>query len=193
MAGTQWLESIAIRTFRILFYIDNRKAMRRRALILSTFILIVFAGCATFGLGIRAPLFELADEQPSEFRVLGPSLQRPLGGASVRLFARVENPNPFGITLTRLMGTLQLEGFDAADADLPLGLSLGAHQAGVVPIDIALSFSSLPGLADALGRAANQGGVDYSLRGTVTVDAGSIGQPTFGPMTFLEGSIDVLR
>jgi hypothetical protein len=151
------------------------------------------AGCATLGLTVLAPRFEASGEQASEFRLLGPSLQRPLGGVSVRLYARVENPNPVGITLSRLVGTLQLEGFDAADADLPLGLPLEANQVSVVPIDIAVSFTNLPELADVVSRAVTAGRMDYALRGRVTVDAGSFGQPTFGPMTLLEGTVNASR
>jgi hypothetical protein len=155
--------------------------------------LLLTSGCATLGMGIQAPRFSVADEQPSEIRLLGPSLQRPVGGASIRIYARVENPNPVGITLSSLAGTLRLEGFDAADAEFPLGLPLAAGQATVVPLDIAVSFANLPGLADVLGRAVTTGQVAYSLRGTAAVDAGPLGQPSFGPMTLLQGTVQARR
>jgi hypothetical protein len=156
--------------------------------------LLLNSGCATLGgLNILAPRFEIDSEQPAELRLLGPSAQRPLGGATLRLYARVENPNPIGITLSRLAGTLLLEGIDAAEADFPLGLPLSAGQATVVPLDIAIGFANLPGLADVLGRAVTAGQVGYSLRGTASVDAGALGQPTFGPMTLLEGQARAFR
>jgi hypothetical protein len=167
--------------------------MRNLLLILGIASALLISGCATLGLGIQAPRFAMAAEQPSELRLLGPSLQRPLGGASIRIYARVENPNPVGITLTRLFGTLQLEGFDAADADFPLGLPLAAGQESVIPLDLAVSFANLPGLADVVGRAVTEGQVAYTLRGTASVDAGAFGQPTFGPMLLLQGSIDARR
>lgn len=150
-------------------------------------------GCAAIGAGLQPPRFSIAGEQPSELRLLGPSLQRPLGGASVRLFARVENPNPVGITLRQLTGTLRLEGYDAADADFPLGLPLSANGAAVVPLDIIVSFSNLPGLAEVVGNAVGSGRVAYTLAGTAQVDAGAFGTPTFGPMTLLRGELDARR
>lgn len=166
----------------------------RIGFIAGTALALLLAGCASLGgIGILPPTFELDGQQTSELRLLGPSLQRPLGGASVRLYARVENPNPVGITLTRLAGTLRLEGTDAADADFPLGLPLTAGGSAIVPLDIAVSFSNLPGLADVLGRAVTRGNVAYSLDGTVGVDAGLLGQPTFGPMTLLDGSLQAFR
>jgi hypothetical protein len=152
------------------------------------------AGCASLGgLGIQPPRFDVAAGQASELRLLGPSLQRPLGGASLRLYALVENPNPIGITLSSLAGTLRLEGYEAADADFPLGVPLQPGGSTVVPLDIAISFANLPGLADVVGRAVTAGAIDYSLSGTATVDAGVLGQPTFGPMTLLQGSVDAGR
>jgi hypothetical protein len=154
----------------------------------------LLVGCATLsGLGIRAPTFTISREQPSELRLLGPSLERPLGGAALRLNAVVENPNLVGITLLALTGTLQLEGRDAADVDFPLGLPLEAGEATVVPLDVMMSFANLPLLADALPRAVTAGRVDYNLRGTVRVDAGALGQPTFGPMTILAGEVAARR
>ncbi len=155
---------------------------------------LVLSGCASLGgLGIVPPRISIDPQQNAELRLLGPSLQRPLGGASLRLYARVENPNPVGITLTRLAGTLQLQGFDAADADFPLGIPLTATGSAVVPLDIAISFANLPGLADVLSRAVTGGEVDYSLQGTASVDAGMLGQPSFGPMTLLAGSVRPTR
>jgi len=155
---------------------------------------LLLSACATLGgLGIQAPTFRVAAEQPSELRLLGPSLQRPLGGASLRLYARVDNPNPVGITLSSLTGNLSLEGHDAAQADFPLGVPLQPGGSAVVPLDIAISFADLPGLADVLSRAVNTGQVAYSLRGTASVDAGLLGQPTFGPMTLLQGAVRTTR
>lgn len=156
--------------------------------------LLILPGCATLsGLGIQAPRFAVADNQSAEIRLLGPSLDRPVGGAALRLYARVENPNPIGITLSRLVGRLQLQGFDAADADFPLGLQLEAGQATIIPLDISVSFANLPGLADVLRRAVVGGEIAYNLRGTATVDAGVLGQPTFGPMNLLAGSVELRR
>lgn len=156
--------------------------------------LLAAAGCATLGgIGLLPPTFELSNDQASELRLVGPSLERPVGGAILRLNAVIGNPNPVGVTLVTLAGRLQLEGRDAADVELPLGLPLQAGESSVVPLDISISFANLPLLAEALPRAVNEGSVDYTLRGTVGVDAGMLGQPTFGPMTFFEGTVAARR
>lgn len=122
-------------------------------------------------------------------RILGPSVSQPLGGAGVRIWTRVTNPNPFGLTLGTLRGTLRLESTQAADVDFPLGLPLRSGEDTVVPIDLTISFADIPGLAEVIRQAAARQPVEYRLDGTIGVDAGSLGQPTFGPMTLLTGEL----
>ena len=115
---------------------------------------IVIGGCAGLGLAdvIQAPRFSVASGTQAELRLVGPSAGRPLGGAAVRLWARVENPNALGISLRAVQGALALDGTKAADVDFPLGLPLLAGQDTVIPLDINISFSDLPGLADVATR-----------------------------------------
>lgn len=167
------------------------KAMRTTIVLLATLLL---SSCASLGgLGVQAPTFGLSSQNQPQLRLLGPSLDRPVGGAALRLYARVENPNPIGITLSRLAGTVRLEGFDAADADFPLGVPLSAGGSAVVPLDVTVSFANLPGLAEVLTAAVSGRDINYSLRGTVGVDAGVLGQPTFGPMALIDGTVRVSR
>ena len=42
-------------------------------------------------------------------------------------------------------------------------------------------------------RAATGGSVGYRLDGTMTLDAGLLGRPSFGPMTLLQGIIENRR
>src|SRR5207247_896485 len=111
------------------------------------------SACASLGglaALVQAPRFETVPDRPAEFRLLGSGLGRPLGGAGVRLWARVENPNPLGLTLSTLNGSLLLESARSADwpraatLDLPLGLPLAARQQTEIPIDLTASFSDLP-------------------------------------------------
>lgn len=106
----------------------------------------------------------------------------------MRLWTRVSNPNPFGLTLGTLNGTLYLEERRAADAEFPLGLPLSARGETTIPIDLSISFSDLPGLADVVRRAAGREPLAYRLEGTIGVDAGRLGNPVFGPMTLLRGN-----
>jgi hypothetical protein len=168
--------------------------MLRRAVL--TLLLPLLAGCTTLGSlaqALQAPRFSVARQYQPQIQLLGPSIQRPLGGASIRLWADVANPNPIGIVLSSLQGNLALEGVRAADVSFPLGLPLAASQDTVIPLDISVSFSELPRLADVVPRALTQGTIAYRLDGTVGVDAGLLGRPSFGPMMLLQGSIQTRR
>jgi hypothetical protein len=143
---------------------------------------------------IQPPQFSEAEGQPAELRLLGPGQGGgALGGAAIRLWTRVRNPNSFGITLSTLAGTLYLEDSRAADADFPLGLPLTAGGDQVVPLDLRVSFADIPGLASAIRNAITGRPLAYRLNGTVGVEAGRFGTPTFGPMNLLSGELRVLR
>jgi hypothetical protein len=168
----------------------------RARLICAAAAALMVSGCA--GLEqlrqfVQAPRFEQADGQRAEIRLVGPRRDLPIGGAAVRLWTHVTNPNAFGLTLGTLKGTLFLEGTRAADADFPLGLPLRAGEDTVVPIDLSISFSDLPGLADAIRRAIDREPLPYRFEGTIGVDAGRLGTPVFGPMTLLTGDIQPVR
>lgn len=153
------------------------------------------AACAGLGLGdvIQPPRFSVADGRQGELRLLGPASGRPLGGAAIRLWARVENPNPLGVALSAVQGSLALEGTRAANVDFPLGVPLLAGQDTVIPLDISISFSDLPGLADLASRLLTRSSVNYRLDGTVMVNAGPLGNPRFGPSTLLDGTLSIRR
>lgn len=142
---------------------------------------------------VQPPRFEQADGQPAQLRILGPSRTMPVGGAGVRVWLKVTNPNAFGFTLSTVNATLELEGSHAAEGDFPLGLPLTAGQESIVPLDLQVSFADLPGLGNALRTLAVGGRVAYELNGTVGVDAGRLGTPTFGPMLLASGEMRVVR
>ena len=161
---------------------------------LSVFLLLCVATVACASLeGLRAfvqpPRFEQADSRQHELRVSGPSPSAPIGGASVRLWTKVTNPNAFGLTLGTLRGTLHLEGSRAATVDFPLGLPLQANSDAEIPIDIVVDFQDVPGLGQAISRAISRQPIAYELEGTVSVAAGALGEPVFGPMTILRGEL----
>lgn len=172
-----------------------RKRFGARFGLIAIALLPLIGGCATVAelMQVQPPRFEAVAGRPSELRLLGPSAERPLGGAAIRLWSRVENPNRFGLTLTTLQGDLTLEDARAATVDLPLGLPLAAGQDTIIPIEVAISFADLPGLADAAVRFATRQTIGYRLNGSFSVDAGAFGQPRFGPMTLLQGDLDVHR
>ena len=166
------------------------------ARLLVVLLAIPLTACASLGeltRVIQPPRFEQAEGQPAELRILGPSRTMPVGGAGIRIWLRVTNPNAFGFTLSTVNATLNMEGARAADGDFPLGLPLTARQESVVPIDLSISFAELPGLAGALRKLAVGGRVSYELNGTVGVDAARLGTPTFGPMLLTRGEMRVVR
>jgi hypothetical protein len=72
----------------------------------------VAAGCATLherGRVVSAPRFANAPDRDPELRLVAPGGERPSGGAAVRLWLNVSNPNPFEMTLSQLSATLSLE------------------------------------------------------------------------------------
>ena len=149
-------------------------------------------GCAALGTlrnFVQAPKFDEAPGRTAEIRLVGPSFNAPIGGAAVRLWVRVSNPNSFAFTLSTLRGTLFLQEARAATMDLPLGLPLAARAETEFPIDLVISFADVPGLGDAIRRAVNRSPIDYRLDGTVAVEAGSFGTPEFGPLTFARGTM----
>lgn len=149
--------------------------------------------CAALQDVIQPPQFAMADGRSSQLRLVGPSLNRPLGGAELRVWARVQNPNAFGFTLSNLAGSVFLADEPAADVDLPLGLPLQASGDTVIPLDLTISFADIPELADEIAGAFAGRSLPYALRGTIAVDAGPFGQPSFGPSTWLQGEVNVVR
>jgi len=160
--------------------------MRTRLIVVGLALLALQAcagmsGLENLGALVQPPRFEQVPDQPAEIRLQGTS------GAGFRLWTKVTNPNPFGLRLGTLKGTLFLEDARGADVDFPLGLPLGAGGDSIIPIDISISFSDLPGLGGVARRLLARQPVGYRLEGTVGVDAGRLGQPVFGPMTLLRG------
>lgn len=167
--------------------------LRRGALLLA---LALLPGCASLGgLGnvLSAPTFRVDESQQAQLRLLPPGPGRPSGGAAIRLYARVTNPNPLALTLSSLAGGLELEGRQAAQVNFPLGVPLAANGETMVPLDISVNFNDIPALGGVLLNAVTGRPLQYRLNGTVGVDAGLLGQPTFGPMTLLSGNVRVTR
>lgn len=166
---------------------------RVRTLGLVTAAAITLGSCASLNQLVQPPQFSQAQGREAQLQLVGPSVSRPLGGATLRIWTRVHNPNAFGLTLAALRGNIFLEDTRAGDVEFPLGLPLSASADTIIPLDISISFSDLPGLVDVAQRIVTRNRVAYRLDGTVTVDAAPFGQPSFGPSTWLRGESRVLR
>jgi hypothetical protein len=154
---------------------------------------LTLGSCATLSQIVQPPRFTVAEGRDTQLQLLGPSSTRPLGGATLRIWTRVQNPNSFGLTLAALRGNVYLEDTRASEVDFPFGLPLGAASDTVIPLDINISFSDLPGLVDVAQRIVTRNMVAYRLDGTLTVDAAPFGQPSFGPTTWIQGESRVIR
>jgi len=173
---------------------DNQIVARMR--FMSVAAVVLTTACASLGplaQIVQPPRFRQADGQPAEIRLIAPSLRNPTGGAGVRVWLEVTNPNAFGFTLSTVNATLALQGTRAATGDFPLGLPLRAGQSSVVPLDLSINFADMPNLASSVRKLATGGGIDYQLDGTVGVEAGRLGTPTFGPMRLTSGELRVIR
>jgi hypothetical protein len=120
---------------------------------------------------------------------------RALGISGALLLAGVIFAMPGCAAVTALGQLIQPPRFEQAEqpAELRLmGPSL-RHPAGgaesVIPLDLTISFADLPGLANVVRRAVSGQPIGFQLDGTVGIDAGRFGQPTFGPMLLVRGEI----
>ena len=171
----------------------RRPRGREAARVAATLLALGAAACATLGqmLGIQEPTFEVAQGRTSTLRLGAPSITHPKGAAIVRLWARVQNPNAFGLTLSKLDGTLALEGKELVDVNLPLGLPLSAAADTVIPLDLTFGFESFSALGEVATSLLTRDELGYELEGTLGVRAGALGEPTFGPRTWLRGTVDL--
>lgn len=96
---------------------------------------------------------------------------------------------PVWIHVELRTGNASPGGCGSGGRDFPLGLPLQARQSETIPLELTVSFANVPRLANVIRQAAAGDGLDYRLEGTVGIDAGRFGQPTFGPMTILAGDL----
>ncbi len=169
--------------------------MRRRYAALTLLVTLALVSCASLGLEnvIQPPRFVEVDGRSAQLRLLLPSGDRPAGGAAVRLWTRVTNPNALSLTLTQLTGDLFIGEAEAVQVEFPMGLPLLAEQDTIIPLDVSLGFDDIPRLGEAALAALGSGTLDYRLEALIGVDAGMLGQPTFGPSTILQGALRVIR
>jgi hypothetical protein len=170
----------------------NNAGMLRLAIALAVAVMCTGCGAlAPLAQFVLPPRIAQTPDRAAELRYVRPSLAQPAGGAGITVWVDVTNPNPFGFTLSTIDATLLLEGSRAATTAFPLGLPLQAGQTSTVPIDLSISFADLPGLANVVRQITGGGPVSYQLDGTIGVDAGRLGQPTFGPMRLATGELRV--
>jgi hypothetical protein len=171
----------------------DMRSILRSTTVLAAALLTLSAGCTAINTLVQPPVFTAAEGRDTELRIVGPAANRPLGGAALRIWTRVQNPNSFGLTLASLAGNVFLQNHNAGEVSFPLGLPLLAGADTIIPLDVTISFADVPGLVDVAQQIMTQNRVAYRLDGTVTLDAAPFGQPTFGPSTWIQGESRVIR
>jgi LEA14-like dessication related protein len=103
-------------------------------------------------------------------------------GADFLFRARIENSNPFPLSVVRVDYGLQLEGRSAATGSIPIPLLVpaaqpgGAHGTDTVALPVCVRFAGVPGVARVLAADRE---AEYVLQGSVTFStpAGEIAVP----------------
>jgi hypothetical protein len=159
----------------------------KNARIVSALLALTAAGCAAMAGGrnvVHAPRVRSAADRQAELSL---SPGGTPSAATLRLFARIHNPNHGKLNLNEIKGSLFLAGQPAADVDAPLDLELKGREETVVPIDVKVPLDKDPSLARTLAPGAV---VAYRVDGTMGVETRQ-GEPVFGPLTLLEGEARV--
>lgn len=106
------------------------------------------------------------------------------GSAQLNLELSVTNPNSFPIRLHSFNTDLYLTGQNVARITLP-NINLPARGTASQTAQVSVPFNL--GAASQLLNVARGQAVPYRLDGTFTADLGVLGQPTFGPLTLVQG------
>jgi LEA14-like dessication related protein len=165
--------------------------LMKNARILSTLLLAGAASaCASINNGgslVHAPRFREADDQRAQLSFSSSESPRT---ATLRVFAEVRNPNSTKLKLSKVKGSLFLDGQKAGEVDLELDLDMKPRQETAVPFDVEVPLDKAPALAQTLARSAEGPAVGYRVDGSMSVETDQ-GQPVFGPLTLLEGEARV--
>ena len=102
--------------------------------------------------------------------------QLDLEGVTIDLHYRIDNPNGFGLNLTRLGYRLEVEGKPLVEGLLPSGVQMQARGATPLSIPVRLRWRALP---DFLGLLATRSDLGYRVSGLVGVGTplGSVDLP----------------
>ena len=108
---------------------------------------------------------------------------------ALRLWTRISNPNPVGITLSTLRADVSFDGTRAATFRWGSRSRRAAGGESDVPLDLSIDFADLPGLADVLRRTIATQQVPYEVHGSFSIEAGALGRPSFGPLRLFQGRL----
>ena len=132
--------------------------MRRALAILA---LLALAGCAVF-----QKIAGAAFDRPTLAYESWSADALDLGGVTIALHYRLDNPNGFGLDLERLAYKLEVEGRLVGEGELPAGLHLAPGAATAVAIPVRLRWTDIPNFAQVLLTKREVG---YRISGEVGV------------------------
>ena len=153
--------------------------------------ILTLSGCASLGpLGrVILPLrFSEVPGERSTIRLVGPNARQPLGGAALRLWTRVHNPNPVGLTLSTLRAEVSLTALARPPATFPWASAPGSRRVRhpTRPVN-RFCRSAGPGRCASPDRVESGRGLpagwEFQYRGWRP------GPPPFGPMRLFEGRL----
>ena len=146
---------------------EGRAIMNRRTL-LTAFVAVAIAGCASLGSGtFKEPLVHFND---AKIRGLG------LSGGSVDVVLSVYNPNRFDLNASRLTYRLMVEDKELGTGALNQAFRVSDNDSTYVTIPVDFSYA---GLGAAGRQLLSTGTINYRVIGDFTVDTplGSFTRP----------------
>lgn len=115
--------------------------LKRAALPLGLAALVALGGCALLRstLGLQRPTLTYESWSAD---------QLDLEGVTIALHYRLENPNEFGLDLSRLGYRLEVEGRQLVQGDLPSGIQVRARGATPLAIPVRVRWRDIPGFVE---------------------------------------------
>lgn len=162
-----------------------------RAFLLLAVAALTLGACAvvTPERAVRNLEFEFVAEGSGLRRLDLPGIGGGSPSATVRIRTRVSNPNPLALRLTGLEFDLYVNANRAASGSFAGGVDLPARGQTVLDLDVTVGLAEATRLVSDLAAAARGQRTAYRLDGTVSVDAGPLGRPSFGPLTIVTGTV----
>jgi len=133
--------------------------------------------------------FELVAEGSGFRRLDLPGVAGGSPAATLRIRTRASNPNPVGVRLAGLDFDLYVNGTRAGSGSFTGGVDLPPRGQTVLDLEVTTSLEEGGRLVADLAEAARGQRTAYRLVGTVSLAAGRLGNPRFGPLTIVSGTL----
>lgn len=133
--------------------------------------------------------FELVAEGSGLRRLDLPGIGEGSPAATVRVRTRVSNPNPVAVRIAGLDFDLYVNGNRAGSGSFTGGVELPPRGQTVLDLEVTIGLEGAGRLVADLAEAARGQRTTYRLAGTVSLAADRLGNPRFGPLTIVSGTV----